>query len=106
MITWWLAVQYTLNHVSVTCKKLHIHSATTWCRVQDKAVVLDIGANTGFNSMLALSEGCQRVLVFQPQPACIRDIAHALVKNGFQDRAGIVPSFVDIRSGRSVEQIS
>ena len=75
----------------------------TGCGAQDNAVVLDIGANTGFYSMLALAEGCQRVLLFEPQPACIRDIARALVKNGFEDRACIVPYFVDIRSARSVE---
>jgi FkbM family methyltransferase len=74
------------------------------CGTQDDAgVVLDIGANTGFYSMLALSEGCQRVLLFDPQPTCVRHIAHALVKNGFEDRAAIVPHFVDVRAGRPVE---
>lgn len=75
----------------------------TNCGAQSNAVVLDIGANTGFYSMLALAEGCQRVLLFEPQPPCIRDIAHALVKNGYEDRASIIPYFVDVRSGRSVE---
>ena len=30
-------------------------------------------------------------------------IAHALVQNGFQDRAAIVPHLVDVRAGRPVE---
>lgn len=75
----------------------------TGCGAKENAVLLDIGANTGFYSMLALAEGCQQVLLFEPQPACIQNIAHALVKNGFEDRAGILPHFADVRSGLSVE---
>ena len=73
------------------------------CGAQDQAVMLDIGANTGFYSMLALSEGCQRVLLFDPQPSCVRSIAHPLVQNRFEGHAAIVPHFVDVQGGRSVE---
>lgn len=99
-------VQYVSGHSgerAVTEVFHHVLRKRAKCGTQDDAVVLDIGANTGFYSMLALSEGCQRVLLFDPQPSCVRHIAHALVQNAFEGRAGIVPHFVDVRAGRSVE---
>lgn len=98
-------VQYVSGHngEKAVTEVFHHVLRKTGCGAQDGAVVLDIGANTGFYSMLALSEGCQRVLLFDPQPSCVRHIAHALVQNSFESRAGIVPHFVDVRAGRSVK---
>jgi hypothetical protein len=92
-----------LGEQAVTEVVFHHVLRKTNCGAQDQAVMLDIGANTGFYSMLALSEGCQRVLLFGPQPSCVRSIAHALVQNRFEGRAAIVPHLVDVQGGRSVE---
>lgn len=65
-------------------------------------LVLDIGANTGFYSMLALSEGCSDVFCFDPQPSCVRHITHALVKNGFEG-GSVIPNFVGAVGGQVIE---
>ena len=65
-------------------------------------LVLDIGANTGFYSMLALAEGCRNVFMFDPQPSCSHHISHALVKKNFQG-ASIIPHFVGATDGEIVE---
>ena len=48
------------------------------------SVVLDIGANQGFYSMLAAAHGC-RVVSFEPQPECQRGLLAARARNGFTD---------------------
>merc|ERR1719265_1899987 len=44
-------------------------------------VVLDIGANTGFYGLLALSYGCATVF-FEPQPDCVALLEKSLEANG------------------------
>ena len=48
------------------------------------SVVLDIGANQSFYSMLAAAHGC-RVVSFEPQLECQRGLLAARARNGFTD---------------------
>jgi SAM-dependent methyltransferase len=86
------------NGEKAVTESFHHIIAATKCN----GLVLDIGANTGFYSMLTLSEGCKQVVSFDPQPSCVRHIEHALVKNDFKHGA-IVPRPVDYVSGRTLE---
>jgi FkbM family methyltransferase len=56
--------------------------------------------HSGFYSMLSLSEGCEDVITFDPQPSCVRHIKHAFVRNGFE-KGVIIPHLVDHISGQS-----
>jgi FkbM family methyltransferase len=47
------------------------------------ALVLDIGANEGFYSMMASAYGC-RVVSFEPQPMCVALISAAIAFNNFR----------------------
>lgn len=61
------------------------------------SVVLDIGANQGFYSMLAAAHGC-RVVSFEPQPECQRGLLAARARNGFTDaQLRLVPRPVSAR---------
>jgi len=91
-------VTKTHNGEKAVTESFHHIIAATKCN----GLVLDIGANTGFYSMLTLSEGCKHVVSFDPQPSCVRHIEHALVKNDFKHGA-IVPRPVDYVSGRTLE---
>ena len=51
----------------------------------EKAVVLDIGSNTGFYGLLALEKGCAVVFV-EPQPECNALISLSIRESGLDDR--------------------
>jgi len=53
-------------------------------------IVLDIGANLGYYGLYAAYKGCQ-VLFFDPQPLCARRIQMSIIKNGFQNKAAVIP---------------
>lgn len=65
-------------------------------------LVLDIGANTGFYSMLPLSEECEGVTTFDPQPSCVRYIEHAFVRKGFKNGV-IIPHLVGHIAGQTIK---
>jgi FkbM family methyltransferase len=67
----------------------------------DRAVVLDIGANAGFYGLLSASLGYQTVL-FDPQPQCASRILLALRANGFLERARVVVHPVSNAIGGSI----
>ena len=51
----------------------------------EKAVVLDIGSNTGFYGLLALAKGCAVVFV-EPQPECNALISWSIRESGLDER--------------------
>ncbi|CAE7357281.1 sad [Symbiodinium natans] len=51
----------------------------------EKAVVLDIGSNTGFYGLLALAKGCAVVFV-EPQPECNVLISQSIRESGLDER--------------------
>lgn len=51
--------------------------------VKEGALVLDIGANEGFYSMMSAAYGC-RVLSFEPQPLCVALLSQAIAHNNFR----------------------
>jgi len=93
-------LQYVFRHPGeqAVTEVFHHVLAATKC----DGLVLDIGANTGFYSMISLSEGCENVITFDPQPSCVRHIKHAFVRNGFR-KGVVIPYLVDDISGKPVK---
>lgn len=93
-------LDYVSNHhgEQAVTEVFHHVLAATKCQ----GLVLDIGANTGFYSMLSLSKGCENVITFDPQPSCVRHIKHGFVQNGFE-KGVIIPHLVDHISGKAID---
>lgn len=93
-------VQYVTKHPGekAVTEVFHHIIRKTKC----EGLMLDVGSNTGFYSMLSLSQGCRNVYLFDPQPKCIYHMTHAMVKNKFEE-ATIIPHLVDSVSGREID---
>ena len=62
------------------------------------ATIVDIGANTGFYSMLAAAMGCT-VIAFEPQPGCRPSFEAARVRNALgQNKVRYIPKPVSSRA--------
>jgi FkbM family methyltransferase len=78
---------YILNYSGeAQVHQLFLKLFTTVCQ-DGTGLFLDVGANAGFYSLAALSNGCQ-ALMFDPQPACVELIQHQLCLNSYYPNIG------------------
>ena len=102
-------VQY-MQHVGERWVACAFHQALRGAKSGPRApIVVDIGANAGYYTMLSLALGA-RVAAFDAQPSCWTFIAAALTKNGFDKpevaqlvRGGVSPrphtTYLDVAAG-------
>lgn len=65
---------------------------------QIPAMVLDVGANSGYYGLMALAHGC-RALFVEPQPYCGMLIETSLVANGWNRRNGSLAQIWPVAAG-------
>jgi len=65
------------------------------------ALILDVGANSGYYSFLSAALGCQ-VVAFEPQPGCHARLGAAIEVNGFHKAMRLVPRPVGLPQGAPV----
>lgn len=68
------------------------------CVDRDRLIV-DVGANSGYYSLVSAALGCQ-VVAFEPQPGCQKRLAEAIKTNGFHEAMRFVPRPVGLPPGR------
>lgn len=71
-------------------------------RAKDSAVIYDIGANTGYFSLLAAhqSPSESQVVAFEPVPAIVKDLKAMVDANGLGNRVHAVPLALSNSTGR------
>jgi len=85
---------------STSCARLLPGEKAAWCasqhslgpRARPPPVVLDIGSNSGFYTMLSASLGAQ-VLAVDPQPHCLQYVRAAASLGGVGDRVHMLTAF-------------
>ena len=65
-------------------------------------LILDVGANSGYYSLLSAALGCQ-VVAFEPQPGCHTRLKAAIQLNRFHDAMRFVPRPVGLPQGALVD---
>ena len=61
-------------------------------------VIVDVGANSGYYSLMSAALGCQ-VVAFEPQPGCQKRLDEAIRINAFQEAMRVVPRPVGLPPG-------
>ncbi len=66
--------------------------------LDDVDLFVDVGANLGYYSLLALKKG-KPVVAFEPQPRNLRSLFQNLIANGWEDRAEVFPLALSDKPG-------
>jgi FkbM family methyltransferase len=104
-ISFWFAVEETL-HSATYIRDNEIENVKWWkSRIQEQKVrsggpclVVDVGSNGGYYSLLSRSMGC-KVLAIDAQPRCLDRLASSVAVNGF--KTGISTAWTAISTDES-----